>query len=67
NYSPSYNRLTHFFLKTKIFEFPLINSNKLYGKYHGIYQKKDFLLIFSEENPKAVQNMSRVQKIKHFL
>ncbi len=58
NYSPSYNRLTHFFLKTKVFEFPLINSNKLYGKYHGIYQKQDlngYLMKYLTENGFTLQ------------
>ena len=40
-YNPTYSRLTHFFLKSKQFEFPILNSNKLYGKYFGYYTKHD--------------------------
>lgn len=39
-YNPTYSRLTHFFLKSKQFEFPILNSSELYGKYFGYYTKQ---------------------------
>lgn len=45
-YSPTYGRLTHFFLRTKEFEFPILNSNQLYGKYFGYYTKQDLHKFF---------------------
>tara|TARA_Y100000589_G_scaffold330539_1_gene380496 strand:+ start:4005 stop:4766 length:762 start_codon:yes stop_codon:yes gene_type:complete len=46
NYNPTYSRLTHFFLKSKQFEFPELNSNELYGKYYGYYSKYDLHYFF---------------------
>jgi hypothetical protein len=45
-YNPTYSRLTHFFLKSKEFEFPILNSNELYGKYFGYYTKQDLHKFF---------------------
>lgn len=45
-YMPTYSRLTHFFLKSKHFEFPVLNSNELYGKYFGLYTKHDLHKLF---------------------
>jgi hypothetical protein len=45
-YSPTYSRLTHFFLKSKEFAFPLLNSSDLYGKYFGYYTKQDLHKLF---------------------
>ena len=45
-YNPTYNRLTHFFLKSKHFEFPILNSDKLYGKYFDYYTKQDLNKFF---------------------
>jgi len=45
-YSPTYSRLTHFFLKSKQFEFQDLNSDKLYGKYFGYYTKQDLHKLF---------------------
>ena len=45
-YSPTYSRLTHFFLKSKDFAFPILNSNELYGKYFGYYSKQDLHKFF---------------------
>jgi len=44
--NPTYSRLTHFFLKSKDFAFPLLNSNDLYGKYFGYYTKQDLHKLF---------------------
>lgn len=45
-YNPTYSRLTHFFLKSKVFDFPLLNSNELYGKYFGYYTRQDLHKFF---------------------
>ncbi|MFD1292620.1 hypothetical protein ACFQ5N_02120 [Lutibacter holmesii] len=45
-YNPTYSRLTHFFLKSKQFDFPILNSNDLYGKYFGYYTKQDLHKFF---------------------
>lgn len=37
NYNPSYSRLSHFFLRTKMFEYSELNVNPLYGKYTDHY------------------------------
>lgn len=41
DYSPTYSRLTHFFLKSKQFTSPILNTNALYGKYKGCYSKQE--------------------------
>ena len=45
-YNPTYSRLTHFFLKSKEFEFAILNSNELYGKYFGYFTKQDLHKFF---------------------
>ena len=45
-FNPTYSRLTHFFLKSKEFEFSILNSNDLYGKYFGYYTKQDLHKFF---------------------
>ena len=53
NYNPSYGRLTHFFLRTKTFEYSELNTNVLYGKYNGVHTKSDlnkFIKIFLIDN-----------------
>ncbi|WP_152287555.1 hypothetical protein [Flavicella marina] len=37
SYNPSYSRLTHFFLRTKMFEYSALNVHPLYGKYNDQY------------------------------
>jgi hypothetical protein len=46
DYSHTYTRLTHFFLKSKQFNSPVLNSNELYGKYLGQYRKQDLEKFF---------------------
>jgi hypothetical protein len=41
DYSNTCTRLTQFFLKSKQFDSPVLNSNELYGKYFGHYKKQD--------------------------
>ena len=41
DYNPSYSRLTHFFLRTKRFEYSELNVNPLYGKYTDHYSNVD--------------------------
>ena len=49
DYNPTYSRLTHFFLKSKQFDYPELNTSEYYGKYLADYSKKDltvFLKIY---------------------
>lgn len=46
DYSHTYTRLAHFFLKSKQFDSPVLNSNELYGKYFGQYRKQDLEKFF---------------------
>ncbi|WP_300599953.1 hypothetical protein [Niabella sp.] len=51
--APTYSRLAGFFLATRRFENELIHSNRLYGKYHGRYQKGqvlDFFMAYLADN-----------------
>ncbi|MRT92080.1 hypothetical protein [Ancylomarina sp. 16SWW S1-10-2] len=52
-YNPTYSRLTHFFLRTKQFDFPELNTSEYYGKYVNDYSKNDlnaFLKSFLTKN-----------------
>jgi DNA helicase-4 len=40
-YSPTYSRLSHFFLKSKSFNYTEINSHSLYGRYKNSFSKKE--------------------------
>ena len=48
DYNPTYSRLTHFFLKSKQFDYPLLNTNELYGKYFGSYTQKEMHTFFKK-------------------
>ncbi|MBX2922233.1 MAG: hypothetical protein KF746_08585 [Chitinophagaceae bacterium] len=47
NMSPTYSRLTGFFLAARSFKKDLLTSHKLYGKHKGSYQKGQLLNFFS--------------------
>jgi len=47
NMAPTSSRLSSFFLGTRSFTDDFINTNKLYGKYKGLYQKGQLLDFFA--------------------
>jgi hypothetical protein len=65
DYSPSYSLLTHFFLKSKYFDIPVLDSDKLYGKYFGYYSKQELNSFFRDyltNNGLTVRGKKRKEK-----
>ncbi len=48
NYYPTYSRLTTFFLRVKLFSYPELNNDTLYGKYRGQLNKSELRIFFSK-------------------